>query len=88
MCGFAGFLGGKFGKEDAGGVAEKMAQTLLHRGPDDAGIWVENDGQMAMGFRRLSILDLSPAGHQPMASRTGRYVMVFNGEIYNHGELS
>ena len=68
-------------------MAEKMAQTLLHRGPDDAGIWVENDGQMAMGFRRLSILDLSPAGHQPMASRTGRYMMVFNGEIYNHGEL-
>lgn len=80
-------MGGKFREEDAGGLVEKMTQTLFHRGPDDAGIWVEEDGQMAMGFRRLSILDLSPAGHQPMASRTGRYVMVFNGEIYNHGEL-
>ena len=87
MCGFAGFLGGGSGKEEAGRLAEQMAKPLQHRGPDDAGTWAEDDGSMALGFRRLSILDLSPAGHQPMVSRSGRYVVVFNGEIYNHEEL-
>lgn len=61
-----------------------MAATLVHRGPDDAGTWCDPAGQLALAFRRLSILDLSPAGHQPMASRSGRFVTVFNGEIYNH----
>jgi len=57
--------------------------VLKHRGPDDAGIWVEPAGKCVLGFRRLAILDLSPAGHQPMVSRSGRYVIAFNGEIYN-----
>jgi len=60
-----------------------MTDALQHRGPDDAGIWVEPEGRCVLGFRRLAILDLSPAGHQPMISRSGRYVIAFNGEIYN-----
>ncbi|WP_234290990.1 asparagine synthase (glutamine-hydrolyzing) [Halomonas alkalisoli] len=61
-----------------------MAGTLQHRGPDDVGIWVDRGASVALGHRRLSILDLSPAGHQPMHSACKRYVIAFNGEIYNH----
>jgi asparagine synthase (glutamine-hydrolysing) len=64
-----------------------MANTLRHRGPDDAGVWVDAAAGVALGHRRLSILDLSPAGHQPMVSPSGRYVIVFNGEIYNCQQL-
>jgi asparagine synthase (glutamine-hydrolysing) len=64
-----------------------MADTLHHRGPDDGGAWVDDAAGIALGHRRLSILDLSPAGHQPMASSCGRFVIAFNGEIYNHLEL-
>jgi len=60
---------------------------LNHRGPDDSGVWVDAEYALALGHRRLSILDLSPAGHQPMLSPCGRYVLVFNGEIYNHLHL-
>src|SRR5215471_13740765 len=58
--------------------AEVMASTLVHRGPDDAGRWAESAAGVAFGFRRLAIIDLSPNGHQPMSSATGRYTMVFN----------
>ncbi len=68
-------------------VAERMSATLRHRGPDDAGHWVDASTGVAFGFRRLAILDLSPLGHQPMVSESGRYVVVFNGEIYNFKEL-
>ncbi len=68
-------------------VAQQMSYTLLHRGPDDGGIWVDAEVGIALGFRRLSILDLSSEGHQPMHSVSGRYVIVFNGEIYNFLEL-
>ena len=64
-----------------------MADVVRHRGPDDAGAWIDETAGVALGFRRLSILELSEAGHQPMASHDGRLVLVFNGEIYNHSEL-
>jgi asparagine synthase (glutamine-hydrolysing) len=63
----------------------RMVATLRHRGPDDEGIWVE--AGVGLGHRRLSVIDLSPNGHQPMVSHGGRYVLTFNGEIYNHGAL-
>jgi asparagine synthase (glutamine-hydrolysing) len=64
-----------------------MAARLHHRGPDDAGAWTDPATGVALAHRRLSVIDLSPAGHQPMLSASGRYVMVFNGEIYNHEDL-
>lgn len=64
-----------------------MVRTLAHRGPDDAGVWVDDVTGVALAHRRLAILDLSAAGHQPMASACGRFVIAFNGEIYNHAEL-
>lgn len=85
MCGFAGFveLSG-FNSESAHVTAEKMGQAILHRGPDDSGVWLDVSAGLVLSHRRLSILDLSPAGHQPMFSVSGRYVIAFNGEIYNH----
>jgi asparagine synthase (glutamine-hydrolysing) len=64
-----------------------MLKVLHHRGPDDGGMWVDDRQGIALGHRRLSVLDLSPAGHQPMLSACGGFVIVFNGEIYNHLEL-
>lgn len=88
MCGFAGFLLEKAGGlDDPKAVVTGMASTIAHRGPDDSGAWVDTQSGVAFGFQRLSILDLSPAGHQPMASHSGRFVIAFNGEIYNHLEL-
>ena len=87
MCGIAGFL--QFRSSSASELearARRMADQLVHRGPDDSGLWTDPASGAAFGFRRLSILDLSPAGHQPMCSASGRYVIVFNGEVYNFGE--
>lgn len=85
MCGFAGFLGfSALGLEGVPATAQKMGRAVRHRGPDDSGVWHDADGQIALIHQRLSILDLSPAGRQPMASTSGRYVIAFNGEIYNH----
>ncbi|URR35489.1 asparagine synthase (glutamine-hydrolyzing) [Thermosynechococcus sp. HN-54] len=86
MCGLAGFINTSF-LQDWPAVLRKMITTLTYRGPDDEGIWGDEAAGIALGHRRLAILDLSPAGHQPMLSACGRYVLVFNGEIYNHLEL-
>lgn len=83
MCGICGILSSGSDVSLAG-TARMMADTLRHRGPDDAGVWADPDVGVALGHRRLSIVDLSPAGAQPMMSPCGRYVIAFNGEIYNH----
>jgi asparagine synthase (glutamine-hydrolysing) len=89
MCGIAGFFDPAALVDPARyeSIAGAMADRLAHRGPDDRGAWCDGAAGIALGFRRLSILDLSPAGHQPMLSADGRYVLLFNGEIYNHREL-
>ncbi|HEY0111873.1 MAG TPA: asparagine synthase (glutamine-hydrolyzing) [Allosphingosinicella sp.] len=89
MCGIAGFIGGRFdhGGQAAGAVLARMTGAIAYRGPDSAGAWIEAEHKVALGHRRLAILDLSPAGEQPMVSPSGRYITVYNGEIYNHLEL-
>ncbi len=84
MCGITGFWGAC---EFAFGVGEQMATAIKSRGPDDAGVWEDKTAALVLAHRRLSIVDLSPAGHQPMHSPCGRYTLVYNGEIYNHQDL-
>ncbi len=89
MCGFAGFFTpGGTSSDTSRNLIKKMRDTLLHRGPDDGFEWVDADAGIAMGFRRLAILDLSVDGRQPMQSPDGRYVITFNGEIYNFQDLT
>lgn len=85
MCGIVGFY--QQSCDDAAAKVQRMSAALSHRGPDDEGLWVDEEAGIALGHRRLSIIDLSPAGHQPMISESGRYVIVFNGEIYNYREI-
>jgi asparagine synthase (glutamine-hydrolysing) len=89
VCGLAGFLNRGEPLEAAAmaALATRMADTLRHRGPDDAGVWVDPAAGVALAHRRLSIVDLSPLGRQPMASSSGEWMIVFNGEIYNFLEL-
>jgi asparagine synthase (glutamine-hydrolysing) len=89
MCGFCGFIqiGNNSPSEAMLHSAHRMADTLRHRGPDDGGAWVDAEAGIALSHRRLSIIDLSPQGHQPMASASGRFVIAFNGEIYNFVDL-
>jgi asparagine synthase (glutamine-hydrolysing) len=89
MCGIAGLLDprGTLGPERLDRQARAMAAVVTHRGPDDEGSWVDPDGRVAFGHRRLSIVDLSPMGHQPMISADGRWVLSYNGEVYNHEEM-
>jgi asparagine synthase (glutamine-hydrolysing) len=88
MCGIAGYLTSIAATtDDMCRVVARMSDMLVHRGPDDSGVWADDAAGVALGHRRLSILDLSAQGHQPMTSQCGRYVIVFNGEIYNHIEL-
>ena len=88
MCGITGFLSASARPEgELKEMARGMANAIAHRGPDDSGEWADAQAGIALGHRRLSIVDLSPAGHQPMASSGGRFVMAFNGEIYNHLEI-
>jgi asparagine synthase (glutamine-hydrolysing) len=87
MCGITGYWGPGFQAGDAEHILGRMTDAIRHRGPDDAGAWTDPERGIALGHRRLSILDLTPTGHQPMTSRDGRYVVVFNGEIYNFAEI-
>ncbi|MEI9951373.1 MAG: asparagine synthase (glutamine-hydrolyzing) [Pseudomonadota bacterium] len=88
MCGIAGIInmGGVLGAEGLKGSIEAMTRAIQHRGPDDQGIWLHAESGIGLGHRRLSIVDLSQAGHQPMVSANGRFVIVYNGEVYNHQE--
>lgn len=72
MCGLVGFLGGVAGVGGDEALLRRMADTLIHRGPDDGGVWSDSEQHIGLGHRRLSILDLSPAGHRPMVSASGR----------------
>ena len=88
MCGIAGFLTTGGGDADEmRAIAQRMANTIRHRGPDSDGVFVDAEAGVAFGFRRLAIIDLTDAGAQPMISSSGRYVINFNGEVYNHREL-
>jgi asparagine synthase (glutamine-hydrolysing) len=84
MCGIAGIFSARRIDRSALG---QMTSAIAHRGPDDFGLWIDEDVGIGLGHRRLAIVDLSPAGHQPMASADGRFVLTFNGEIYNHPDL-
>lgn len=85
MCGIAGFSPASPTAPERGAArAQRMADTMRHRGPDDSGTWASPEGEAVLAHRRLAILDLSPAGHQPMLSADERYAVVYNGEIYNH----
>jgi asparagine synthase (glutamine-hydrolysing) len=89
MCGIAGFfeIDARGSSESLQATAMLMSRTLRHRGPDDEGVWWDAKTGIALAHRRLSIIDLSAAGHQPMLSASGRYIAVYNGEIYNFQEL-
>jgi asparagine synthase (glutamine-hydrolysing) len=87
MCGFAGFLGVPRDLVDARETLIQMGDAIVHRGPDECGDWFDLSQQVGLVHRRLSILDLSPAGSQPMVSPSGRYVIAYNGEIYNHLQI-
>ena len=84
MCGITGFWA-KTGADAS--IVERMANQIQQRGPDDAGVWLDEGSGLALAHRRLSIIDLSLAGHQPMVSPCERFTLVYNGEIYNHWDL-
>jgi asparagine synthase (glutamine-hydrolysing) len=86
MCGISGVLS-TAPEKDLEQVLTRMGLAQQHRGPDDAGTWAESDAMFGMAHRRLSVVELSKAGHQPMTSAHGRFVIAFNGEIYNHVAL-
>ena len=89
MCGIAGILdpAASTSADRLGALASAMASSLEHRGPDDGGVWVDPDAGVAFGHRRLAVIDLGLSGAQPMISSDGRWVMAYNGEIYNHDEV-
>ena len=85
MCGICGFYSKSLFMFD--NAIHKMNAAIYHRGPNNKGIWHDNSSGIIFGHQRLSILDLSEAGHQPMKSNSGRYILTYNGEIYNHLDL-
>lgn len=86
MCGIAGFVA-EFNIEDRRKTIKSMTDMIIHRGPDGEGLWIDDNSGVTLGHRRLSIIDLSRAGHQPMSSASERFVISYNGEIYNAGSL-
>ena len=88
MCGIVGFWSNFRDEVDNQINIKKMSEELNHRGPDYGGYWNDNSESFYLSHRRLSILDLSIAGNQPMLSHSGRFVISFNGEIYNHIEIN
>ena len=86
MCGITGFVDPRnsLPTPELEHLTQAMADAVAYRGPDDSGVWVDSEAGLGLGQRRLSIVDLSPAGHQPMVSACGRYVIVYNGEVYSH----
>jgi asparagine synthase (glutamine-hydrolysing) len=87
MCGIVGIVDKRRQPRIDESLVRAMTDVIEHRGPDDEGQWISPDHECGLGFRRLSIIDLSSAGHQPMHTPDGRFTIVFNGEIYNHAEL-
>ena len=89
MCGIAGFIDfrRRYSAEDMADAVDRMTARLLHRGPDDRGRWIAAEHGVALGHTRLAIVELSPAGAQPMMSSCGRFVISYNGELYNTAEL-
>ncbi|MEW5789625.1 MAG: asparagine synthase (glutamine-hydrolyzing) [Pseudomonadota bacterium] len=89
MCGIAGLIDkrGKLAAEERRAAVARMTDAIAHRGPDDAGLWASADGRAVLGHRRLSVIDVSAAGHQPMADSNDTRALVFNGEIYNYLDL-
>ena len=87
MCGITGYWGLPLRAEESNRVIGRMTAAISHRGPDAEGYWVSNSDGIGLGHRRLSIQDLSTSGAQPMCSNSGRFVLVFNGEIYNFRKI-
>src|SRR5262245_56239165 len=89
MCGVAGLLDLKhlFAPDELRDIGARMATSLYHRGPDDQGVWIDPRSGILLSHTRLAIIDLSPAGAQPMVSSCGRFVLSYNGEVYNAAEL-
>ena len=87
MCGLSGFWTKRNDLNDLEQTIRQMTDAISYRGPDDQGYWTDQERGLALGHRRLSIIDLSSEGHQPMASASGRYMMVYNGEIYNFEDI-
>ena len=87
MCGFSGFISRDPDWGDPLSLLQQMGDQLHHRGPDDSGVWFDNDSKVGFAHRRLSVIDLSVQGRQPMFSVSGRFVIAYNGEIYNYQKL-
>lgn len=87
MCGLTGFMQAGVDTDRLVQIAQTMADRMVHRGPDGQGVWTDIDVGLALAHRRLAVLDLSPTGHQPMSSEGRRWVVAYNGEIYNHLDM-
>ena len=88
MCGIAGFFGGELADhKTSNSILEKMINRIISRGPDSKGLWLNSSNRVGFGHRRLAVVDLSSAGHQPMSIDNNNYTIAYNGEIYNHLEL-